>query len=323
MTYRRLLLFLCLAAGCPSGAPPPPPVCSANSDCPPGQPICLRIEANGGQNACGCNTNLDCHGAPCKQNSCQACQTDADCDPGLLCEDGGCGGCQGDAGCPAGTVCHLGICGVSCDVELDAGTVSRDLTALGDVGATGDAGVAGGFAAFGWTTSGEQLGCQGQLPGLFYLCIPCDGCAAGQSCVAGDCTCATSGDCAASNLVCVNGFCGACAADSDCGCGRVCTLGRCHPACGADADCQVLDAGMNRCDPSGHCAPCLSDADCSGGAKCYEDGCVIPYAGCAYGTANDAGRCPPCEVYAPGPWPASGSGAACVDGGAPDGGDAG
>ncbi len=334
--FRRaaLLVGLVLAA-CRPASPNPPPVCNANSDCPPGQPVCLRIEANGGKNACGCNSDQDCHGAHCKFNSCQGCTTSVDCAPGLICTDGGCGGCASNADCGGGTLCHLGVCGVSCDVELDGGYAGRALTALQDVGAAGDAGalLALGYAAYGWTTSGEVPGCSGQLASLFYFCIPCDGCAAGQSCVGGDCTCATSQDCAVRGLVCVNGFCGACATDADCGCGRVCSSGICAADCASDADCQGRDAGLNRCAPSGHCAPCLSDSDCSGGAKCYEDGCVVPCDGCAYGTCNDAGRCPPCDVYAPGPPPgdagvcaapdAGPSDGGSLDGGSPDGGDGG
>jgi len=331
MIDRRLPLLWLAVAACRPGATNPPPVCSSNAQCPASQPICLRVEANGGQNACGCNSDMDCHGAHCKLSKCQGCQSNADCDPGLVCADGGCGGCRSDADCSGGAVCHLGVCGVSCLVELDGGYAGRSLAALADLGAAGDAGqlLAEGFAAFGWTTNGEALGCGGQLSPLFYFCIACDGCSAGEACVAGDCACAINADCAAKGLTCRGGFCGACAADSDCPCGDVCTLGICRAGCRSDAECQALDAGMSRCAPSGHCAPCLADSDCSGGAKCYEDGCVVPCANCAYGTCNDAGRCPPCDIYAPGPPPASSDAGVCwadggsLDAGAPDGGDAG
>lgn len=201
-----------------------------------------------------------------------SCADSIDCPYGLECIGGECRHCTEDSDCLDGKLCQYGSCGAVCTHRddcfvLDSIAWSQDPPpVLFGCRTTVD-------ENYSWSCT-HQYYYDSSLAGSSN-CDPCleqlGGCAAGQTCERGACTCASNADCPDS-LACRDGVCGGCLVDADCGCDKVCENRECHLACGSDDDCPG-----GRCDTeSRRCVVCLTDDDCDGDERCYSSGCVVP-----------------------------------------------
>ncbi|MFK8003809.1 MAG: hypothetical protein AB8H86_29875 [Polyangiales bacterium] len=276
--------------------------CAAGSECRSGS---CEISCPDGTRRQGdecvpvCTTNAECGDEACVDGECRACFSDAECGA-EVCVAGHCETrCVTNEDCEGEAICHRGACGLTCiqDAALCSRFVATETTRV----VAGDR-PSSRFARLGCQVSVESFVdvlCDGVLPFPGPSRSDCDacledvgGCGAGQTCVAGDCTCDTNEDCPGA-LVCAEGFCAPCAADDECGCDEYCSGGVCRPACTNDDECALSLVCAN-----GRCAGCRSDADCPGVARCYEDGCVQPCTAGADG-CRESGRSTVCEVYEP------------------------
>lgn len=228
----------------------------------------------------------------CDRLFCLLCLNDDECGPARRCIEGDCiRRCIDNSDCMSG-VCHRGVCGEVCEQPSDCLAVSFSNTER----------VPRRRSYFGCSASLRAVVdpvCGEDLPnsrpeGTPIGCDPClasrGGCAPGQTCENGDCTCDDNSDCA--GLACVDGYCAPCTSDGECGCGAYCSLGECLPACNTERDC---DSGFNCVNR--RCATCSTDSDCQEGALCYEDGCVSPCSEEQPCGGDTEGRSSICEIF--------------------------
>jgi hypothetical protein len=221
--------------------------CAVNSDC--ASPLVCAFQRCHAQciTTRDCDGTLRCVGAKRAARTCQledevACQTSADCAPGLWCAaDASCrDACQNDAECIGEQVCVKGACAEPS--ELD--------------------------------DSGELP----QVSSLRACRLPSD-CEDGETCVAGACLpqCRQDRDCAPGES-CRDGACEpppdeaacACHADVDCSAGQRCSACACVEIDVACRDSSQCEAGKQCVDGQCLCG-CVEDRDCPSSQQC--DGC--------------------------------------------------
>jgi len=214
---------------------------------------------------------------------CRNCTTNDQCPAGQICNDGGCVTCLSNAQC-GDRVCIDGAC-VDC---TDSGQCSN--LELCDV-----------------------------PRGVCQQCLINNDCAAGESCVFGECLpdCSIDADCPGG--FCVSDSCVQCRNTADCPGSYWCDSGTCRAQCTSDTDCT----GSNVCDvPTGTCVlsctascpvgqlcdtdsicrdvcdeptfPCPADKDCVGGLcvpQCTTNGDCGSFNECVAGACVPDGTC--------------------------------